>query len=80
MKRLLIYLLQRDTVVATTGNLYTGTIGTGFQSGYYTSGNIYNYKLVPFDFVGSGEVLSFDLEQSVRCYESNKARHRHHYC
>ena len=54
-----------DTVVATTGNLYTGTIGTGFQSGYYTSGNIYNYKLVPFDFVGSGEVLSFDLEQSV---------------
>ena len=47
--------------VASTGNFYSGILGTG----YFTSGNIYNYKIVPFDYVGSGQPFSFDAIHDI---------------
>ena len=41
--------------------LSSGEMGTG----YYATGNVYHYKIVPFDFVGSGEMFEFDLEHGL---------------
>ncbi len=44
-----------------TGNYISGSLGTG----YYNSGNIFNYKIVPYDYIGSGNPFSFDVEHGI---------------
>ena len=39
--------------------------GDMLGSGYYLTGNIYHYKIIPYDFVGSGEMFEFDLEHGL---------------
>ena len=44
-----------------TGIEFTGVNVTGF----YKSGNVFNYSIVPFDHIGSGNPFSFDVEHGI---------------
>ncbi len=50
-----------NSIPQSTNNFESGSFGTG----YYNSGNIFNYKIVPFDFIGSGSAFNFDVEHGI---------------